>query len=138
MTRSDLHELVDKIPETEIDHIAMLVRAVREGNRPLIAALTSPPVDGEEMAWIEAALGEEPAAGDDPNLDERTYSTEEVRRELGAPNAPIARRRISGAERLALGRRHLSGLVDGFSGARIDHRGVKALRGHRRRLEPIV
>ena len=43
MTRSDLHELVDTIPETEIDHIAMLVRAVREGNRPLIAALTAPP-----------------------------------------------------------------------------------------------
>jgi hypothetical protein len=83
MTRSDLHELVDKIPETEIDHIAMLVRAVRERNRPLIAALTAVPVDGEEMAWIEAALGEEPAAGEDANLDERTYSTEEVRRELG-------------------------------------------------------
>jgi len=49
MTRSDLHELVDKIPETEIDHIAILVRAVREGNRPRIAALTAPPVGGEEM-----------------------------------------------------------------------------------------
>jgi hypothetical protein len=84
MTRSDLHELVDTIPEIEIDHIAMLVRAVRECNRPLIAALTAPPVDDEEMAWIEAALREEPPAGDDANLDERTYSTVEVRRrELG-------------------------------------------------------
>jgi hypothetical protein len=34
------------------------------------------------MAWIEAALGEEPAAGEDANLGERTYSTEEGRREL--------------------------------------------------------
>jgi len=83
MTRSDLHELVDKIPETEIDHIAMLVRAVRENNRPLIAALTAPSVDDEEMAWIEAALREQPPAGEDVNLDERTYSTEEVRGELG-------------------------------------------------------
>jgi hypothetical protein len=83
MTRSDLHELVDKIPETEIGHIAMLVRAVRENNRPLIAALTAAPVDDEEMAWIEAALREEPPAGVDTNPDERTYSTEEVRRELG-------------------------------------------------------
>jgi hypothetical protein len=137
MTRNELHELVDEIPETEIDHIAMLVRAVRENNRPLITALTAPTVDDEEMALIQAALHEETPKGD-ADLQERTYSTEEVRRELGAPNAPIARRRISGAERLALGRRHLSGLVDGFSGARIDHRGVKALRGHRRRLEPIV
>jgi hypothetical protein len=31
----------------------------------------------------EAALREEPPAGDDTNLDELTYSTEEVRRELG-------------------------------------------------------
>jgi hypothetical protein len=61
----------------------MLVRAVRENNRPLIAALTAPPVDDEEMAWIEAALREEPPAGADANLDERNYSTEEVRRELG-------------------------------------------------------
>jgi hypothetical protein len=83
MTRSDLHELVDKIPETEIDHIAMLVRAVRENNRPLIAALTAPPVNDEEMAWIEAALREEPPAGEEANPTERTYSTEEVRRELG-------------------------------------------------------
>jgi hypothetical protein len=84
MTRSDLHELVDNIPETEIDHIATLVRAVRENNRPLIAALTALPVDDDEMAWIAATLHEEqPAGGDGGNLDERTYSTEEVRRELG-------------------------------------------------------
>ena len=82
MTRSDLHELVDEIPETEIDHIAMLVRAVRENNRPLITALTAPPVDDEEMTWIQAALREETPAEDD-GLKERTYSTEEVRRELG-------------------------------------------------------
>jgi hypothetical protein len=83
MTRSDLHEFVGAIPETEIDHIAMLVRAVRENNRPLIAALTAAPVDDEEMAWIEAALHEEPPAGAEANPDERNYSTEEVRRELG-------------------------------------------------------
>jgi hypothetical protein len=82
LTRSHLHELVDTIPEIEIDHIAMLVRAVRECNRPPIAALTAPPADDEEMAWIEAALREEPPAGDDANRDERTYSTVEVRREL--------------------------------------------------------
>jgi hypothetical protein len=82
MTRSDLHELVDEIPETEIDHIAMLVRAVRENNRPLITALTAPPVDDEEMAWIQAALQEQTPAGD-ADLQERTYSTEEIRRELG-------------------------------------------------------
>jgi hypothetical protein len=36
------------------------------------------------MAWIAAALHEEqPAGQDDANLDERTYSTKEVRRELG-------------------------------------------------------
>jgi hypothetical protein len=34
------------------------------------------------MAWIEAALREEPPAGDDANRDERTYSTVEARREL--------------------------------------------------------
>jgi hypothetical protein len=52
-TRSDLQELVDKIPETEIDHIAMLVRAVRENNRPLIAALTAAPVDDESTRrWL--------------------------------------------------------------------------------------
>jgi len=85
MTRSDLHELGDKIPETEIDHIAMLLRAVRESNWPVIAALTAPPADGDEMAWIEAALHEEPSARDDANLDVRTFSTEEVRRELGLP-----------------------------------------------------
>jgi hypothetical protein len=53
MTRSDLHELVDEIPETEIGQIAMLVRAVRANNRPLITALTAPPVADDEMTWIQ-------------------------------------------------------------------------------------
>ena len=83
MTRSDLHELVDEIPETEIDYIAMLVRAVRENNRPLITALTAPPVDDEEMGWIQAALREGTSAEGDADLKERPYSTEEVLRELG-------------------------------------------------------
>jgi hypothetical protein len=39
LIQSDLHELVDKIPGTEIDQIAMLVHAVCENNRLLIAAL---------------------------------------------------------------------------------------------------
>jgi hypothetical protein len=63
MTRSDLHELVDTIPETEIDHIAMLVRAVREGNRPLIAALTAPRSTakrwlGLRRPWVKNRLPE--------------------------------------------------------------------------------
>jgi len=35
MTRTDLHQFVDDLPEPEVDRIAMLVRAVRENNRPM-------------------------------------------------------------------------------------------------------
>lgn len=80
MTRTDLHHFVDDLSEPEVDRIAMLVRAVRENNRPMITALTAPLVDDEEMAWIEVALCDDDAHDD---LAQRTYSSEEVRHELG-------------------------------------------------------
>ncbi len=75
-----MHGYIDELPEAEVDRVSALVRAVHENNRPLITALTAPIVDDEEMAWIDATLREDDASDAD---DQRTYSAQEVRHELG-------------------------------------------------------
>ncbi len=76
MTRSDLHQLVDKIPEEQVDPAAQLLDAYRRGDHFLIQLLTAPeddptPDELEALAELER----------DP--DRRTFSAEEVRLELG-------------------------------------------------------
>jgi len=76
MTRSDLHQFVDKIPEEQVDPAAQLLDAYHRGDRFLIQLLTAPeddptPDELEALAELER----------DP--DRRTFSAEEVRLELG-------------------------------------------------------
>ncbi len=76
MTRSDLHQLVDEIPDDQVDPAAELLDAYRRGDRVLIQLLTAPvvPAEPDELA----ALAE--GAKDDPK---DTVSLEELKAELG-------------------------------------------------------
>lgn len=76
MTRSDLHQLVDELPEEEVDSAAELLDAYRRGDRALIKLLTAPvvPTEPDELN----ALAE--LTGDD--LD-NVVSDEELRGRLG-------------------------------------------------------
>jgi hypothetical protein len=47
MTRSALHELVDKVPDAQIDRMAELVRAVNANDRLGIQLALAPEVDPE-------------------------------------------------------------------------------------------
>jgi len=47
MTRSELHQLVDQLPEDEVDPAAELLDAYRRGDRVLIRLLTAPVVPAE-------------------------------------------------------------------------------------------
>ncbi len=42
MTRSDLHQLVDEIPDDQVDPAAELLNAYRRGDRVMIQLLTAP------------------------------------------------------------------------------------------------
>lgn len=76
MTRTSLHQLVDQIPEAEIDDVAALVDAYRRGDRVMIAALTAP-VEAPDDFEIEALTD---GVGDDPR---DTANSEKLRAELG-------------------------------------------------------
>lgn len=45
MTRSDLHQLVDEIPDEQVDPAAELLDAYRRGDRVMIQMLTAPEDD---------------------------------------------------------------------------------------------
>lgn len=76
MTRSELHQLVDQLPEDEVDPAAELLDAYRRGDRVLIRLLTAPvvPAEPDELA----ALAE---LSDDDRND--VTSAEELRSHLG-------------------------------------------------------
>jgi len=76
MTRSELHHLVDELPEEQVDQAAELLDAYRRGDRVLIQLLSAPvvPAESDELA----ALAE--GAKDDPK---DTVSLEELKAELG-------------------------------------------------------
>jgi hypothetical protein len=63
MTKAALHELVDEIPDAEVERIAALVRAVRADDQAVIRALTAPvePVEDFELAALDEAAKDDPA-----------------------------------------------------------------------------
>jgi predicted transcriptional regulator len=77
MTRASLHELVDQIPETEINRIARLVEAVNSNDRLAIQLALAPeePAEPDEIAALEEGLR-------DPERGQLT-TLEQVEAELG-------------------------------------------------------
>ncbi len=47
VTRSDVHRLVDELPEADVQEAAELINAYRRGDRVLIRLLTAPVVPAE-------------------------------------------------------------------------------------------
>ncbi|MGH7757030.1 MAG: hypothetical protein ACREM8_12220 [Vulcanimicrobiaceae bacterium] len=76
MTRSELHHLVDELPEEQVDAAAELLDAYRRGDRVLIQLLTAPLVPAEPDELAALAEGE----NDDPK---ETVSLAELKAELG-------------------------------------------------------
>ncbi|MGH7709302.1 MAG: hypothetical protein ACREM8_04055 [Vulcanimicrobiaceae bacterium] len=54
MTRTELHQLVDELPDEEVDPAAELLDAYRRGDRVLIQLLTAPvvPAEPDEIAAL--------------------------------------------------------------------------------------
>ncbi|MGH7728548.1 MAG: hypothetical protein ACREM2_07155 [Vulcanimicrobiaceae bacterium] len=61
MTRSQLHQLVDELPESEVNPAAELLDAYRRGDRALIQLLTAPvvPIEPEELAALAELTDED-------------------------------------------------------------------------------
>jgi predicted transcriptional regulator len=77
MTRASLHELIDQIPETEIDRIARLVEAVNSNDRLAIQLALAPeePAEADEFAALEEGA-HDPERG-------QLLTLEQVKAELG-------------------------------------------------------
>jgi hypothetical protein len=78
MTRTDLQRIVDELPDDKIDIAAQLLEAYDRGDRALVSMLLAPEVEAEP--WELEALREAEQMNDG-----KTYTLEEVRRELGFP-----------------------------------------------------
>jgi hypothetical protein len=76
MTRAALRELVDRLPDDEVDRVAELIAAYESGDRARIAELIAPEVDPEDNE-IEA-LREADQLDDGARI-----SVTEARRKLG-------------------------------------------------------
>jgi len=61
MTRSDLHQLVDEIPDEQVDPAAELLDAYRRGDRLMIQLLTAPEDDPtpDELAALAELTDED-------------------------------------------------------------------------------
>jgi hypothetical protein len=80
MTRTDLHRLVDELPESAVSLAVRLLEAVREETDPLLRTLREAPEDDEPLTpEDETAINE----GWDDVRAGRTSSLEQVKRELG-------------------------------------------------------
>jgi predicted transcriptional regulator len=77
MTRAALHELIDQIPETEIDRIALLLQAATTDDRLAIQLALAPeaPAEPDEIAAI-SEFEHDPERG-------RLVTLEQVKAELG-------------------------------------------------------
>ena len=80
MTRSQLHDLVDELPEDQVDPAAELLDAYRHGDRVLIQLMTAPtvPEEPDELAALAEGTDDDPAD---------TVSLEELKTELVATPA---------------------------------------------------
>ena len=76
VTRAALRELIDELPEHEIENVTELILAYEAGDRARISMLLAPEAEAESDEF--KALGEA-----DRFDDGSRASTEEVRRELG-------------------------------------------------------
>lgn len=76
MTRTELHQIVDELPEEEVDSAAEVLDAYRRGDRALIQLLTAPVVltEPDELAAL-AELTDDDLAN--------VISDEEMRSRLG-------------------------------------------------------
>lgn len=81
MDRTDLHRLVEELPETEIPTVAAFVSFVthRAQQTPLDRILDSAPYDDEELTEEEHAAIRE---GLDDIRAGRVYTSEEIEKEL--------------------------------------------------------
>ena len=81
MDRTDLHRLIEELPETEIPTVAAFVSFVthRAQQTPLDRILDSAPSDDEELTEEEHAAIRE---GLDDIRAGRVYTSEEVEKEL--------------------------------------------------------
>jgi predicted transcriptional regulator len=77
MTRASLHDLIDQVPETEIDRVARLVEAVNANDRLAIQLALAPeePAEPDEIAAIEE-FEHDPERG-------QLATLEQVKAELG-------------------------------------------------------
>jgi len=78
MTRTELHRLVDELPEEAVDAAAELLAAYRHGDHALVRLLTAPvvPAEPDELAALAELT--------DEDLDlANAISDEELGRHLG-------------------------------------------------------
>ena len=80
LSRSRLHQLVDELPEEEIQAAERCLRALREHDDPVLHPLRSAPVDDEPLTEQERKDIEEAQQELDASLG---ISHEEIGRKLG-------------------------------------------------------
>ena len=76
VTRTDLHHLVDELPEDDVERAAQYLKGLRD---PLLRALDDAPDDDEELTLEESAAIDESI---DDYRDGKAVSAEEAKREL--------------------------------------------------------